>query len=166
MSAQHEAIELFARAFRRGRIASYWSALRGRPNRLEDLRETFAAGVSVGRRFDRLRSVPLAAIRGSENRGGDFDARFRPLNKLSRSRWQGIAEAMLRGMELPPAELIQVGDRYYVRDGHHRISVAAALGRREIDALITRWQVEERPASTTSPTGAAASRQGLSCATS
>jgi len=30
-----------------------------------------------------------------------------------------------------------------VRDGHHRISVAAALGKQEIDAVVTIWQVAE-----------------------
>jgi hypothetical protein len=30
--------------------------------------------------------------------------------------------------------LVQVGDIYFVRDGHHRISVAQALGQTDIDA--------------------------------
>jgi hypothetical protein len=29
-------------------------------------------------------------------------------------------------------ELIQVGEAYFVRDGHHRISVATALGQQQI----------------------------------
>jgi hypothetical protein len=32
--------------------------------------------------------------------------------------------------------LIQIGDTYFVRDGHHRISVAQALGQKEIEAEI------------------------------
>jgi hypothetical protein len=40
-----------------------------------------------------------------------------------------------------PVELIQVGEVYFVRDGHHRISVAAALGQQEVDASVTVWQV-------------------------
>jgi len=38
-------------------------------------------------------------------------------------------------------ELIQVGDVYFVRDGHHRISVARALGQRDVEAEVTLWQV-------------------------
>jgi ParB-like chromosome segregation protein Spo0J len=52
-----------------------------------------------------------------------------------------VAEARLRGINLPPVQLIEVGGRYYVRDGHHRISVAQALGDTFIDAEVTRWQM-------------------------
>ena len=47
-----------------------------------------------------------------------------------------MAQAKLDGTVLPPVELIQVGDIYFVRDGHHRISVARALGEEYIDAEI------------------------------
>jgi hypothetical protein len=40
---------------------------------------------------------------------------------------------MRRGETLPPVELYRIGEVYFVRDGHHRVSVARALGRREID---------------------------------
>ena len=50
-----------------------------------------------------------------------------------------VTRAYLRGIGLPPVELIQIGEVYFVRDGHHRISVAAALGQQEIDAMVTVW---------------------------
>jgi hypothetical protein len=37
--------------------------------------------------------------------------------------------------------LVRVGDIYFVRDGHHRISVARAMGQQDIDAKVTIWQV-------------------------
>jgi hypothetical protein len=37
--------------------------------------------------------------------------------------------------------LVQVGKVYFVRDGHHRISVARALGQLDIEAEVTIWQV-------------------------
>jgi hypothetical protein len=40
---------------------------------------------------------------------------------------------------LPPVQLIQVGDAYFVRDGHHRISVAHHLGQASIDAEVLIW---------------------------
>ncbi|HEY3310826.1 MAG TPA: hypothetical protein VGK00_04225 [Anaerolineales bacterium] len=43
----------------------------------------------------------------------------------------------LNGRELPPVELIQVENIYYVRDGHHRISVSRSLGQDFIDAEVT-----------------------------
>jgi ParB-like chromosome segregation protein Spo0J len=48
---------------------------------------------------------------------------------------------MLRGVTLPPVELIQVGDTYFVVDGHHRISAARALKVDHIDATVTVWEV-------------------------
>jgi hypothetical protein len=38
---------------------------------------------------------------------------------------------------MPPVDLLQIGEIYFVRDGHHRVSVARALGRPDIDALVT-----------------------------
>ena len=48
-----------------------------------------------------------------------------------------VAIARSRGDTLPLVELIQLGDDYFVRDGHHRISVARAFSEEYIDAVIT-----------------------------
>jgi ParB-like chromosome segregation protein Spo0J len=37
---------------------------------------------------------------------------------------------------LPPISVVRVGDRYAVRDGHHRVSVAKARGAVTIDATV------------------------------
>jgi hypothetical protein len=42
---------------------------------------------------------------------------------------------------LPPVALVQIGDFYFVLDGHHRISVAQAYGQRDIEARVTAWRV-------------------------
>jgi hypothetical protein len=78
----------------------------------------------------------LAKIVGSEGRTADFDSAFDPLRSHNRDRWIGIAAARRQGAILPPVELIQVGDTYYVRDGNHRVSVAKAAGQVEIEAQI------------------------------
>jgi hypothetical protein len=81
--------------------------------------------------------VPLESIVGTVDRARDFDRRFRPTSRRVRSRWENIAAAMRRGDALPPVDLLRVGDLYFVRDGHHRVSVATALGRNDIDAYVT-----------------------------
>jgi hypothetical protein len=54
--------------------------------------------------------------------------------------------------------LVQVGDVYFVCDGHHRISVARAMGQQDIEAKVMVWQVtgplpwETSVAATTSQT--------------
>ncbi len=81
--------------------------------------------------------VPLEAIIGTVDRGGQFDRKFRPTSAQLRSRWEQIATAMRRGEPMPPVDLIRIGESYFVRDGHHRVSVARALGRPDIDAIVT-----------------------------
>src|SRR6185312_4926194 len=81
--------------------------------------------------------VPLDQIVGSVDRGRDFDRRFRPTSGRSRSRWEQIAAAARRGEAFPPVDLVKVGELYFVRDGHHRVSVARALARNVIDASVT-----------------------------
>jgi hypothetical protein len=43
---------------------------------------------------------------------------------------------MRRGEALPPISAYRVGEIHFVRDGHHRVSVARALGRDWIDACV------------------------------
>ncbi len=84
--------------------------------------------------------VPISQIRGSESRSSDFDRDFNPLQDHNKRRWLSVAAARRRGKALPPVKLIQVGDVYFVRDGHHRISVARALGQRSIEARVVVWE--------------------------
>ena len=50
---------------------------------------------------------------------------------------------------MPPVSLFKVGELYFVRDGHHRVSVAKSQGRDDIDAYVTevttRLQLGARP---------------------
>jgi hypothetical protein len=124
-----------------GLVRRFSSALTGRSNRLIDLADVRRACEVRGRRFDGIRAVPLREIRGSGGRCGDFDADFFPVGSHTKGRWVGIAVAQRNGRAMPPVELIQVGDVYFVSDGHHRISVARALGQKAIDARVTVWRM-------------------------
>jgi hypothetical protein len=90
-----------------------------------------------------VRTVAIRQIRGSEGRNRDFDRNFNPLTSHSQERWMRVAEAQQRGVPLPPVQLIRVGELYFVRDGHHRISVARALRHQEIEADVVAWLVDE-----------------------
>jgi hypothetical protein len=89
-----------------------------------------------------LQVVPLDAIVGSVDRTVDFDRGLRPTSARLRSRWERINAAQRRGEALPPVSLFKVGALYFVRDGHHRVSVAKSLGRTDIDAYVV--EVETR----------------------
>jgi hypothetical protein len=84
------------------------------------------------------RVIAVDAVVGSVDKVRDFDPRFRPRSGGSRQRWERIAEAARRGEPLPPIDVYQVGEMYFVRDGHHRLSVYRALGIPTIEADVTR----------------------------
>ena len=127
---------LFSRALNSGQRRSFWHKLIGKENKLRDLAQIEANAGRQPARHSSVVNIPLAKIVGSEGRVNDFDSAFNPLNEYIRDRWIGIAAAHCQGTVLPPVDLIQVADTYYVRDGHHRISVAKAVGQTEIEALI------------------------------
>jgi hypothetical protein len=136
---------LYAHALNRGQRATFWAALTGRSRCLLAL-EAVRQGCRVssagqGSPGAENRMVPIAQIVGSEGRCADFDRDFNPLHDRCRERWLRIAAARRRGMPLPPVDLVQVRDCYFVQDGHHRISVARALGQPDIEASVTVWQV-------------------------
>jgi hypothetical protein len=131
--------------YARARDQAQWSLLRSaltrRPHHLLALGEVNASCTVHAHRNAGMRTVPISQIRGSESRCTDFDRDFNPLQDHSRERWLHIARARKRGKALPPVELIQAGEIYFVRDGHHRISVARALGQRTIEAQVVVCQV-------------------------
>ena len=81
--------------------------------------------------------ISLEAIAGTTepNRAAQFDQHFRP-KPLTRGRWQRVWLAVQQGVTLPPISVVQIGDAYAIRDGHHRVSVAKARGALTITALV------------------------------
>jgi hypothetical protein len=117
-----------------------FSLLFGRRHRLINLGEVQKRVKVDTRAHGGIKLVPVDKIRGSINRCHDFDADFRPLQEYTKERWVNIALAYSRDEGLPPVELVDLDDTYFVIDGHHRISVAKMLGQREIEAEVTVWR--------------------------
>jgi hypothetical protein len=137
-------LEEYDRLRRRAALGQLIGRLTGHRLGLRSLGEALDGYRLCGQSQVGLRAVPLERIVGSEGRCRDFDHRFRPLRAHTENRWLRIAQARRQGITLPPVELIQVGDEYYVRDGNHRISVAWASGQTLIDALVTEYHVVPR----------------------
>ena len=135
--------KLYARARDRGLWGQAWSLLTGHSRCLLTLAEIEATCTIHVYPSAGIQTVPLSQIRGSQGRSDDFDRDFNPLQEHNKARWLNIAAARRRGKVLPPVELIQIGDIYFVLDGHHRISVARAFGQESIDAAVTVWEVEQ-----------------------
>lgn len=134
---------LYNNALAQGRRGQFLAFLTGRSRKLHSLEEVSRVCKVQARSSDGTRTVPIAQICGSENRAADFDCDFNPLQDRTRDRWLNIAKAWQRGRYLPPVILIQVADHYFVRDGHHRISVAQALGMEAIEATVEVWIVDK-----------------------
>jgi hypothetical protein len=133
----------FSRARRARLLADIGRRLRREPDDVAlilPFEEVVDALGEVGREDAGLQVVPLESIVGTVDRAADFDRGFRPTSPRLRSRWERIAAAQRRGEALPPISLYKVGDLYFVRDGHHRVSVAKSLGRQDIDAYVTEIQ--------------------------
>jgi hypothetical protein len=129
----------FARSRRRRALAQLAARLRGESdvNVILPFEEVAAA---LGRRGERrlgLRSIPLDSIVGTVDRGREFDRRFRPTSGRVRTRWERIATAQRSGQAMPPIDVYRIGEWHFVKDGHHRVSVARALGHKDIDAYVT-----------------------------
>jgi hypothetical protein len=130
-----EAEKAFTQASRARRRAALVARLRrARLCGLTVFDETRRSGSRSGRG---VREIPLDAIKGTTepNRAAQFDQDFRP-SKLTRRRWESVWLAFHRGAALPPISVVQFGDAYAIRDGHHRVSVAKALGVPSIPAIV------------------------------
>jgi hypothetical protein len=92
----------------------------------------------AARSLSGLQAIPLTSIVGTAEaaKTRTFDGRFRPAS-TSRRRWEGLWMASRRGAALPPISVYRLDGRHFVRDGHHRVSVANALGMAAIDAEVT-----------------------------
>jgi hypothetical protein len=130
----------FLRARRRQVLSRLAAWLRRQPddvNIMLPFDEVVAALGRTGERRLGLQVITLDSIVGSVDRSREFDRRFRPTSGQVRERWQRLALAQRRGESIPPIEVYRVGDMHFVVDGHHRVSVAHALGLKTIDAYVT-----------------------------
>jgi hypothetical protein len=84
-----------------------------------------------------VETIAVDSIVGSTDpqKAAVFDRDFRP-PQWSRGRWTQMYLAVQRGTSLPPISVYRVGDRHYLRDGHHRVSVARATGAAGIEAKV------------------------------
>ena len=131
------AVEEFHNARLQAKLEQIKAALTGQSADLlsyEEVREKVNA-VETNRR--ELKEIPLDAIVGSVGRYKDFTRRFLPLVEGDEHRWARV-RTLSQSMEgLPPIEVFQIGDVYFVRDGNHRVSVAREQNFKRIEAYVT-----------------------------
>jgi hypothetical protein len=131
----------FTRARRRARLRAVMARIRREhtSNRLlsfDDVRKEHAAN---NRRPRGTRVVEVEEIIGSVGRWRDFDRSFLPARASVGHKWKRIDRAFQRGEDLPPVELYEIGDDYFVVDGHHRVSVARSHGIPTLEAAVAEF---------------------------
>jgi hypothetical protein len=137
---REDAASDFGRMRRRRALSVLAARLRGEPddvNVILPFEEVVAALGQRGERSLGLQIVDLETIVGSVDRARDYDRSFRPTTARARQRWERIATAVRRGEEMPPVDLYRIGELYFVRDGHHRVSIARAMHQPTIEAYVT-----------------------------
>lgn len=138
----------FSRARRRRLLARLATRLRREPSDVDLILPFDEVLEALGKRGERhlgLQMISLDSIVGTVDRTRSFDRSFRPVSRSVRRRWEGIARAQRQGEAMPPIQVYRVGDMHFVKDGHHRVSVARAQRRREIEAQVTEVLTEVAP---------------------
>jgi hypothetical protein len=131
-----EADRAFTAASRARRLAALLGRVRGLGRAVRGL-PVYDEAVQRRSRTRGVTEIALEAIAGTTepNRAEQFDRQFRP-TPLTRGRWERVWLAVQQGVTLPPISVVQIGDAYAIRDGHHRVSVAKARGAMTITALV------------------------------
>ena len=135
----------FSRARRRRALARLSARLRREPddvNHILPYEEVVRALGQVGERRLGLELIALDSIVGTVDRSREFDRDFRPTSPRVRERWQRINLAQRQGEAMPPIDVYRIGELHFVKDGHHRVSVARALGHKDINAYVTQVQTQ------------------------
>jgi hypothetical protein len=129
----------FSRARRRRALARLSSRLRRAEdvNHILPFEEVARALGRIGERRLGQELIALDSIVGTVDRSREFDRSFRPTSPRVRERWQRINTAQRKGEAMPPIDVYRIGELHFVKDGHHRVSVARALGHKDINAYVT-----------------------------
>jgi hypothetical protein len=138
----------FSRARRQGVLARLANRLRREPSDVDlilPFEEVIEALGNRGERTLGVQTIPLDSIVGSVDRTREFDRSFHPTSQRVRDRWERIAVAQRKGESMPPIQVYRIGELHFVKDGHHRVSVARAQGRSDIDAQVTEVKTAIEP---------------------
>ncbi len=143
----------FHRARQQATLATVLARINGRSVDLlsfDDVRQKLRASEVTSRG---VQDIPIDAIVGTVNRTVDFTRDFLPLQPSDEERWARVRSATddpkVGGM--PPIDVYKIGEAYFVRDGHHRVSVARTLGQTHIQAYVTEVLTDVPFASNTQP---------------
>jgi hypothetical protein len=137
-SVRVKAEEAFAQARRRVFVQRILSFFTGQHSEsLLSFKEVRDKLKIRGQHYIGIQAIPLDKIVGSVGRYHEFNRAFLPTQDRIRERWKRVYEVAHSQEGFPPIDVYKIGDVYFVRDGHHRVSVLKELGATTIEATVT-----------------------------
>jgi nucleotide-binding universal stress UspA family protein len=130
------AVDDFRQARRQAAVQEVLGRITGRSQKLiafEEMRKQVGQDSTLQRG---LQDIELDSIVGSVGRYEDFNRQFMPIQESQKERWARV-RMMAEKQGMPPIEVFQLGEVYFVSDGHHRVSVARQVGAKTIQAYVT-----------------------------
>jgi len=130
------AVHDFQSAHLHAKLQGVLARVRGKSNLLLSYEE-IASKLKLQGRYDKgVHSIPVDAIVGSVGRYTDFTRTFLPRRSADEQRWALVKAATMDLAGLPPIEVYQVSEVYFVLDGNHRVSIARQEGAKFIEAHV------------------------------
>jgi hypothetical protein len=131
-----EAQQRFEQARWQAGLETLIRRLRGQPIALPSFEDLRAKLGLLPVHESGLCEIPLDRIVGSVGKCHNFTPSFLPRSDGVKDRWKQIYVLALGFKGLPPIQVYQVGNTYFVQDGHQRVSVARVLGAKTIEAYV------------------------------
>ncbi len=132
-----QAIQDFNQARRKAELREIFARITGKSTELLSYEAVRRSLRAIEERKQELREIPLDAIVGSVGRYSDFTRDFLPRSDFDKERWAHVM-AKTKGLAgLPPIDVYQISEVYFVLEGNHRVSVARQLDASHIEAYVT-----------------------------
>ena len=112
--------------------------LTGQSNDLLSFEEARQRLKADGEETRGLQDIQLNAIIGSVGRYSDFTRDFLPRSSALAGRWATVKSVLRDLDEMPPIQVYQIGEAYFVLDGNHRVSIARQRKSTHIQAYVTK----------------------------
>jgi hypothetical protein len=113
--------------------------IRNRPRLAPSLYDVVPRADILPRSMPRTEVVPAEEIVGTVRHPSNTTAELLPLPHLRGSHWRDDWRRVLESQEslsiLPPVDLVKIGSRYFVIDGHKRVAAARRIGG-VVDAIV------------------------------
>ncbi len=129
------ALHDFRQARQRAALEAIFGRLTGRSLALLPYEEIAEMLKARGRSERGVQDIPLTAVVGSVGRYNDFTRSFLPRHDWDAQRWASVKSAG-HVADLPPIEVYQISQVYFVLDGNHRVSIARQMGLDYIQAHV------------------------------